>query len=167
MSLVVRQLDELRSPGMMPEGRTWPDRLIPLVSMDPGWDCVEASTGRVIAWDPEDLDERVSDRTWAAAFREIQPSVEAWLTDWVGSRTQAEVREIEMRTMREDGAYIHIRNLQAMSPGAAGRVRARARLGGRDGRVDGRPVAAARRGRRGLKPARTGASAPVPSRPCG
>ena len=116
LSLVVRQLDELRSPGMMPEGRTWPDGLIPLVSMDPGWDCVEASTGRVIAWDPEELDERVSDRTWAAAFREIQPSVEAWLTDWVGSRTQAEVREIEMRTMREDGAYIHIRNLQAMSP---------------------------------------------------
>jgi hypothetical protein len=116
ISLVVRQLDELRSPGMMPDGRAWPTGLIPLVSMDPGWDCVEASTGRVIAWDPEDLDERVSDRTWAAAFREIQPSVEAWLTDWVGSRTQAEVREIEMRSMRENGAYIHIRNLQAMSP---------------------------------------------------
>jgi hypothetical protein len=116
LSLVVRQLDELRSPGMMPEGRTWPDGLIPLVSMDPGWDCVEASTGRVIAWDPEELDERVSDPTWAGAFREIQPSVEAWLTDWVGSRTQAQVREIEMRAMREDGAYIHIRNLQAMSP---------------------------------------------------
>ena len=74
ISLVVRQLDELRSPGMMPEGRTWPTGLLPLVSMDPGWDCVEAATGRVIAWDPEDLDERVSDRTWAAAFREIQPS---------------------------------------------------------------------------------------------
>ena len=116
VSLVVRQLDELRSPGMMPEGRAWPDGLLPLVSMDPGWDCVDASTGRVVAWDPEDLDERVSDRTWAAAFREIQPSVEAWLTDWVGSRTQAEVREIEMRTMRENGAYTHIRTLQAMPP---------------------------------------------------
>ena len=116
LSQVVRQLDELRSPGMMPEGRTWPDTLIPLVSMDPGWDCVDASTGRVIAWDPEDLDERVSDRVWAAAFHEIHPSVEAWLTDWVGSRTQAEVRDIEMRAMRENGAYIHIRNLQAMTP---------------------------------------------------
>jgi hypothetical protein len=116
LSFVERQLDELRSPGMMPEGRAWPDGLIPLVSMDPGWDCVDASTGRVIAWDPEDLDERVSDGIWARAFREIQPSVEAWLTDWVGSRTQAEVREIEMRTMRENGAYTHIRTLQAMPP---------------------------------------------------
>jgi hypothetical protein len=116
VSHVVRMLDELRSPGMMPEGRVWPAGLLPLVSMDPGWDCVDAATGRVIAWDPEDLDERVSDRTWAAAFREIQPSVEAWLTDWVGSRTQAEVREIEMRTMRENGAYTHIRTLQAMPP---------------------------------------------------
>ena len=116
VSLVVRQLDELRAPGMMPVGRAWPDGLLPLVSMDPGWDCVDASTGRVIAWDPEDLDERVSDATWARAFREIQPSVEAWLTDWVGSRTQAEVREIEMRAMRDNGAYVHIRTLQAMPP---------------------------------------------------
>jgi hypothetical protein len=116
LSQVVRQLDELRSPGMMPEGRAWPAGLLPLVSMDPGWDCVDAGTGRVIAWDPEDLDERVSDATWAAAFREVQPSVEAWLTDWVGSRTEAEVREIEMRSMRENGAYTHIRTLQAMPP---------------------------------------------------
>ena len=116
LSHVVRQLDELRSPGMMPEGRAWPAGLLPLVSMDPGWDCVDAGTGRVIAWDPEDLDERVSDRVWGAAFRQIHPSVEAWLTDWVGSRTEAEVREIEMRTMRENGAYTHIRTLQAMPP---------------------------------------------------
>ena len=109
----------------------------------------------------------MSDRTWAAAFREIQPSVEAWLTDWVGSRTQAEVREIEMRSMREDGAYIHIRTLQAMSPEQRAGFGLGARLGGRDGRVDGRPVAAARWGSRRLKPARTRASAPVPSRPCG
>jgi hypothetical protein len=113
---VVRQYRELRSPGMMPEDRSWPDGLLPLVSMDPGWDCVEASTGRVIAWDPEELDERVTDREWARAFREIHPSVEAWLTDWVGSKTQEELHEIQMRTMRESGAYIHIRNLQGMSP---------------------------------------------------
>jgi hypothetical protein len=46
----------------------------------------------------------------------VQPSVEAWLTDWVGSRTQAEVLEIEMATLRASGAYTHIRSLQAMSP---------------------------------------------------
>ena len=116
LSQLVRQHAELRSPGMMPEDRVWPRELLPVVSMDPGWDCVEASTGRVVAWDPEELDERVSDRVWSRAFREIHPSVEAWLTDWVGSRTQQELHEIQMRTMRESGAYSHIRNLQAMSP---------------------------------------------------
>jgi hypothetical protein len=116
LSLVARQYAELRAPGMMPEGRAWPDGLLPLVSMDPGWDCVDASTGRVIAWDPEDLDERVSDRTWARSFREIHPSVEAWLTDWVGSKTQAELHDVQVRAMRESGAYTHIRTLQAMAP---------------------------------------------------
>jgi hypothetical protein len=116
LSQLVRQHAELRSPGMMPEDRAWPPELLPIVSMDPGWDCVEATTGRVIAWDPEELGERVSDREWTRAFRELQPSVEAWLTDWVGSKTQQELHEIQMRTMRESGAYVHIRNLQAMSP---------------------------------------------------
>ena len=116
LSQVVRQYEELRSPGMMPDDRTWPDGLLPIVSMDPGWDCVEAATGRVIAWDPEDLDERVSDRRWAEAFREIHPTVEAWLTDWVGSRTEQEVLDVQMRTMRESGAYSHIRTIQRMSP---------------------------------------------------
>jgi hypothetical protein len=116
LSQIVRQYEELRSPGMMPEGRAWPDGLLPLVSMDPGWDCVDASSGRVIAWDPEELDERVTDREWARAFREIHPTVEAWLTDWVGSKTQQELHEVQMRTMRQSGAYTHIRTLQAMSP---------------------------------------------------
>ena len=112
---VVARYDELRAPGMLPDGRSWPDGLLPLVSMDPGWDCVDAGTGRVIAWDPEDLDERVSDRRWSAAFRVIHPTVEAWLTDWVGSRTAAEVREIELASMRRTGAWTHIRSLQAMT----------------------------------------------------
>jgi hypothetical protein len=116
LSQVVGQYEELRSPGMMPEDRSWPEGLLPLVSMDPGWDCVEASSGRVIAWDPEELDERVTDREWARAFREIHPTVEAWLTDWVGSKTQQELHEVQMRSMRESGAYTHIRSLQSMSP---------------------------------------------------
>ena len=112
---VIARYDELCAPGMLPDGRSWPDGLLPLVSMEPGWDCVDAGTGRVIAWDPEDLDERVGERRWAAAFRVIHPTVEAWLTDWVGSRTAAEVREIELASMRRTGAWTHIRSLQAIS----------------------------------------------------
>lgn len=116
LALVADEYEELREPGMLPRDREWPRTLLPMVSMDPGWDCVDAATGRVIAFDPEDLDERVSDRRWAAAFRELHPSVEAWLTDWVGSKTQAEVMAAQQASMRHAGAYTHIRNLQSMSP---------------------------------------------------
>ena len=102
-----------------------------------------------------------------AAFREIQPSVEAWLTDWVGSRTQAEVYELEMRTMRANGAYTHIRTLQAMSPEQLAGFGLAPGLGVRDGGNDGRPLAAARRARRRLTNAPAGARRPVPSPPCG
>jgi hypothetical protein len=108
--------EELRSPGMMPRGRAWPEGLLPLVSMDPGWDCVEAATGRVIAWDPEDLSERSSEAVFARSFREIHPSVEAWLTDWVGSKTQEEVMAAQRASMQANAAYIHIRNLQSSTP---------------------------------------------------
>ena len=127
LSQVATQYEELRAPGMMPRGRSWPEGLLPLVSMDPGWDCVEAATGRVVAYDPEDLDERVSDRRWAAAFRELHPTVEAWLTDWVGSKTQAEVMAAQRASMQANAAYIHIRNIQASTP------EQRARLGLTDG----------------------------------
>jgi hypothetical protein len=92
LSEVAAQYEELRSAETLPRDRSWPDGLLPMVSMDPGWDCVEAPTGRVVAWDPEDLDERVSDRVWAASFRVVHPTVEAWLSDWVTSKTQAEAQ---------------------------------------------------------------------------
>ena len=113
---VAGRYEELRSPGMMPRGRSWPEGLLPLVSMDPGWDCVEAATGLIIAWDPEDLSERSSEAVFARSFREIHPSVEAWLTDWVGSKTQEEVMAAQRASMQANAAYIHIRNLQSSSP---------------------------------------------------
>jgi hypothetical protein len=74
----------------LPRGRSWPRGLLPVVAGGPGWDCVDASSGRVIAWDPEELSERTSEERFQRSFEELFPSVQAWLTDWVGSRTQAE-----------------------------------------------------------------------------
>jgi len=86
----VMQYEELRSPGMMPRGRAWPDGLLPLVSRDPGWDCVDAATGRVVEWDPEELSERSTEAVFQRSFRESFASVEEWLSDWLSSKTQAE-----------------------------------------------------------------------------
>ncbi len=88
---VIETYAGLRERGAMPRDLAWPDGLLPMVSMDPGWDCVDASTGRVVAWDPDGLGERSSQAAFARSFRVIFPSVEAWLTDWVASRTQAEM----------------------------------------------------------------------------
>jgi hypothetical protein len=96
LAQVVKEYGTLRSPGMMPRGREWPDGLLPVVSQDPGWDCIEASTGRVVGWDPEDLSERSSEARFQASFSEVAPSVEAWLDEWLGSRTQAEERDAIM-----------------------------------------------------------------------
>ncbi|MCI0584640.1 MAG: SMI1/KNR4 family protein [Chloroflexi bacterium] len=76
------------SPG--PRGSTWPAGLLPVTEREPGHHCVELATGRVLDWDPEDLRERSSEAAWQRSFSETAPSVEAWLTTWVGSRTQAE-----------------------------------------------------------------------------
>ena len=89
---------DLRAGAVLPRGRSWPEGLLPVVERDPGWDCVEVRTGRVIAWDPEDLDERTSEERFRRSFTEAFPSIEAWLADWVGAET---VEEKTARMMAE------------------------------------------------------------------
>ncbi len=93
LARIVAQHRGLRSPGMMPRGREWPAGLLPVVSMDPGWDCVDAATGRVVAWDPESLTETSSEASFVRSFSEAHSSVEAWLGAWLGSRTHEEDRQ--------------------------------------------------------------------------
>ena len=104
LARVVKEYGTLRSPGMMPRGREWPAGLLPVLSQDPGWDCIEASTGRVIGWDPEELSERSSEARFQASFQEVAPSVEAWLDEWLGSRTHAEERD-EMMARFQSSDY--------------------------------------------------------------
>jgi hypothetical protein len=87
---VVRQARRLRTGEELPRGRRWPASLLPLVRLDPGWTCVDAETGRVVDWDPEDLTERASQARFDASFSERSPSLEAWLGRWVRSKTAAD-----------------------------------------------------------------------------
>lgn len=115
LSRVVTTYADLRRPdGRLPRGRSWPVGLLPVVEMDPGYDCVEAATGRVIAWDPEELCEHSREDRFRRSFREIFPSVEAWLGDWVGSKTQAEqMAELTARYLSSDAQVQMAREARA------------------------------------------------------
>jgi len=122
LAMVVSAWRELSGPdGPLPRGRTWPAALVPVVERDPGYDCVEASTGRVVAWDPEALSERSTEDRFRRSFSEAAPSVEAWLGAWVESKTQAEqMQELMARSM---GGAAQVRmarearaNIAKMSP---------------------------------------------------
>src|SRR5919198_4102425 len=118
----VARYHELRTGELLPRGRSWPEGLLPLVHHDPAWECVEASTGRVIDWDPEELEERSDEEQFSRSFSEVAPSVESWLREWVESRTPAE-------RLAEQTAGLHVRAARdALEQVAAMTPEERARL---------------------------------------
>ncbi len=108
----------LRTGADLPRGRVWPERLLPIVGVDPGYDCVDASSaeGRIVAWDPDGLAEFSGGKAWNWSFTEVSPSVEAWLEDWVGGRTRAEKDQDFMRQMLIDEARRSRAYFGAMTP---------------------------------------------------
>ncbi len=77
---------ELRSsPPSEAEDDEWSDDLLPLVAITGShFYCLDASTGRMLenGYDEVELDDDV---TYRLALREIAPSLEAWLADWLNA----------------------------------------------------------------------------------
>jgi len=63
----------------------WPAGLLPLVDYGGAFGCVDASTaqGRIVDWDPDELDDRGPYGGWSRSFREVAPSLAAWLEAWL------------------------------------------------------------------------------------
>jgi hypothetical protein len=63
----------------------WPAGLVPLVDFSGTFGCVDASgpDGRIVEWDPDELDDGGADRGWSRSFREVAPSLDAWLQAWL------------------------------------------------------------------------------------
>jgi hypothetical protein len=111
---IVAEYRQAVADGPSTWGHPWPEGLLPVVDRDPGFDCVDSATGRVMGWDPEDLRERSSDRSWQRSFTEIAPSVEAWLGGWVASKTfDEQVAERTQASMVDEArkARARIRNM--------------------------------------------------------
>jgi len=108
----------LRGGDELPRGRTWPEKLVPLIDRSGGFDCVDASTsdGRIVAWDPEDLAEISGEKAWNRSFSDVAASVEAWLAEWVGGMTQEEQNQELLRKSMIDGARQSRAYFAAMTP---------------------------------------------------
>ena len=101
---VVARYGELRADPPGPRGQRWPDGLLPIQEVEPGYACLEIATGRVVDWDPEELAERSGDRAWRRSFREAAPSLRVWLDGWVVSRPQHELLQERMNDSMIDEA---------------------------------------------------------------
>jgi hypothetical protein len=63
----------------------WPVGLVPIVDLGGSFACVDttAHEGRVVIWDPDELDGRGRDGGWSRSFTEETDSLEAWLERWL------------------------------------------------------------------------------------
>jgi hypothetical protein len=89
LSELVAKHRELAADPVGPQGQPWPAELLPVQGDD--WDlvCLDRSTGRLVFWDLEELDdddELPPDQpTWAASFVPEADSLDAWLSGWVAT----------------------------------------------------------------------------------
>jgi SMI1/KNR4 family protein SUKH-1 len=114
----VAALRRMRTGDELPRGRSWPDALLPVVERDPGFYCVDCSTadGRVVDWDPEELQEHSGEAVFARSFSDEAPSVEAWLDRWVVGKTQAEEHAEMLQTAMADAMNQSRAAYAAMTP---------------------------------------------------
>ncbi|HEX6867274.1 MAG TPA: hypothetical protein VF119_00645, partial [Candidatus Limnocylindrales bacterium] len=103
-------------PPMAPAGATWPVGLVPVLRYDVGMDAVEVGSGRMVAWDPEELTERSGVRGWERTFSEIAPAFEAWLDAWATAKTPAELDAERMHAATIEHARASRAYIAALSP---------------------------------------------------
>lgn len=107
---------ELTREPYLPKGGLWPAGLLPISGDESGYDCVEASTGRVVGWDPEELTERSGEKAWNNSFTELAPSLEAWLGEWLDRRPAHELLQERVQSSMVEEARKSRARIAAMSP---------------------------------------------------
>lgn len=104
-----RHLD-LRANPPGERGQTWPEHLLPINLTEPGADCYDLKSGRIVFWDEESLADGPSDRIWNRSFKEAAKSLEAWLETWLSEPPMAEqlnrnMEDVLLEGMRKTLAY--------------------------------------------------------------
>jgi len=80
---MAKEYHELVSSPAGPRGQLWPPHLLPLVRMEPSFDCMDTRTGAIVAWDVEELAEGSSNAHWERSFKPEAPNLESYLEEWL------------------------------------------------------------------------------------
>lgn len=80
--------DEPAGPAEQP----WPRYLLPFSDRNPGYDCIDIRNGRIVVWDPEEIEDD-SDRSWRRSFRDDTDSLAAYFEGWLSSRNPYEAAQ--------------------------------------------------------------------------
>jgi len=70
-----------------PKGQDWPRNLLPLFEENPVLICLDLDSGAVVAWDPEELEDEVSDEDWQRCFKPEASSLIELMAKWVDRST--------------------------------------------------------------------------------
>lgn len=59
----------------------WPAAHVPIVDLGGHFACIDAASpaGRIVEWDPDELDGRGRDGGWSRSFREVAAGLDVWL----------------------------------------------------------------------------------------
>ncbi len=110
---LARMIDEYRQMTREPAGpqnQAWPANLLPLIDAEPGYDCLDLDTGKVITWDPEEID-GYSNAAWERSFKSVASSLAEWLEKWlerptVGERMQQSSADAQRSAMDSHLRYM-------------------------------------------------------------
>lgn len=98
-------------------GQPWPPTLLPVVGYDgDGFDCCDQDDGRIIGFDPQDLGRGRSDRAWQRGFRQVAPSLAAFLTEWLDRADPGQPMSEEMQASMREHARASREAIRKMTP---------------------------------------------------
>jgi hypothetical protein len=87
LAAVIARYREMTVEPYGPLGQDWPGNLLPLFDEDPVLSCIDMDSGRMVAWDPEEIEDEDSDEDWQRSFKPEHPTLAALMSEWLGRPT--------------------------------------------------------------------------------
>ncbi len=98
-------------------GQPWPPTLLPIVAYDgDGFDCLDQDDGRIIGFDPQDLGRGRGDKARQRGFREVAPSLDAFLSEWLDRPDPEQAMRERMGASMREHARASREAIRRMAP---------------------------------------------------